>query len=486
VQHPPTGKGLGTRRESSAAQGGAAADDADTTAARARRPLSTSTKGRYVAHLSTKSNVVPFPLFPTEPLSATVQASQTVKHRRGPCLNRRTGQNGTVYQKQGSVWDPAAFAYGKYYEDTKSGVRRHRTIPLGRCRTKSVAKQKLRTFIAEQKINDAETFHRITAPGLTFEDQAKVWMESLRTRRRRPLKPATIANYEHYLAKRLVPVLGGLPLAEVGNSALRILVDQMSTEKLSAKTIANYVTAAKLVVASAVDAEGEPLYPRKWNDEFIGVPIVEKDKQKRQTVTGEEITDVISRSKGRYLVLFAALAGSGMRIGEGLALKPEDFSSVCRVIHITHAIWRGKDQAPKTPASTRDIDIAEPLAAMLREYIAKIPAAHYLFATASGKPMIQRNVLRMLHSKRKVGFHVFRRFRTSILRKARVPEDLLKLWLGHASKSVTDDYARQLREDLPFRQEWAERAALGFSISKPEDVLPCSTGIVATRNSKAA
>ena len=121
---------------------------------------------------------------------------------------------------------------------------------------------------------------------------------------------------------------------------------------------------------------------------------------------------------------------------------------------------------------------------MLREYIAKIPAGSYLFATASGKPMCQRNVLRMLHSKRKVGFHVFRRFRTSVLRKARVPEDLLTLWLGHASKSVTDDYARQLREDLPFRQEWAERAGLGFSLSQPDNV--CSTGIVATHNSKAA
>ena len=31
-------------------------------------------------------------------------------------------------------------------------------------------------------------------------------------------------------------------------------------------------------------------------------------------------------------------------------------------------------------------------------------------------------------------------------------------------RSVTDDYARQLREDLPFRQEWAERAGLGFEL----------------------
>ena len=82
--------------------------------------------------------------------------------------------------------------------------------------------------------------------------------------------------------------------------------------------------------------------------------------------------------------------------------------------------------------------------------------------------MSQRNTLRILHNRKKVGFHAFRRFRTSILRKARVPGDLEKLWLGHASKSVTDDYARQLREDLPFRQEWAERAGLGYRSKLPK------------------
>lgn len=240
----------------------------------------------------------------------------------------------------------------------------------------------------------------------------------------------------------------------------------------------NYVEAAKLVVASAVNAEGELLYPRKWNDDFIGVPIVEKDKQVRQTITADEVTDIIIRSKqARYRVLFATLPGTGLRIGEGMALKPEDFSHECRVIHVTHAIWKGKDQPPKTSAAIRDIDIPEELAALLREYIAGVSPGRYLFATASGKPMSQRNVLRYLHS---------RRFRTSVLRKAKVPEDLLRLWLGHASKSVTDDYARQLREDLSFRQDWAEHAGLGFSIVKTADVLQCSTGIVATRNSKAA
>ena len=43
-----------------------------------------------------------------------------------------------------------------------------------------------------------------------------------------------------------------------------------------------------------------------------------------------------------------------------------------------------------------------------------------------------------------------------------MPEDLIALWLGHSGRSVTDTYARQLREDVPFRQEWAERAGLSY------------------------
>ena len=248
-------------------------------------------------------------------------------------------------------------------------------------------------------------------------------------------------------------------------------IDKMSAEKLPsgnnmlAKTIVNYVETAKLVVASAVNAEGEPLYPRKWNDEFIGVPIVEKDKQDRQTVTGDEVTNIIARSKGRYRTLFSLLAGSGVRTGEGLALKPEDFSSDCRVIHITHAIWKKNDQRPKTPASVRDIDIPEQLAALVREYLATIPAGHYLFATASGKPMSQRNTLRILHNRKKVGFMPFA---DSALRfcgkpgypviwrssgSAMLQSRLRTIMPGNCVKICLSDRNGQSAQDLAFRSK---------------------------------
>jgi integrase len=99
---------------------------------------------------------------------------------------------------------------------------------------------------------------------------------------------------------------------------------------------------------------------------------------------------------------------------------------------------------------------------MVREFISNKEG--YLFATAKGKPLQPRNVLRVLHATGKpVGFHAFRRYRAAVLRKAQVPEVLIVLWLGHA-QNLTDRYAAQLREDVAYRVEWCNRAGLGFSV----------------------
>jgi hypothetical protein len=82
---------------------------------------------------------------------------------------------------------------------------------------------------------------------------------------------------------------------------------------------------------------------------------------------------------------------------------------------------------------------------------------------AQGKPLQQRNVLRILHSAKRVGFHAFRRFRLTWLRKSGTPKDLERFWMGHAPAEVGDLYSK-LKDDVAFRQEWAERVGLGFEL----------------------
>jgi integrase len=108
------------------------------------------------------------------------------------------------------------------------------------------------------------------------------------------------------------------------------------------------------------------------------------------------------------------------------------------------------------------VDIAEQLAIILREYVAG--KTGYLFSTRNGTPLSQRNVRRALHAAGATcGFHSFRRYRAAMLRKTRVPEDLIGLWLGHA-RTLTDRYATQLTEDVEYRSDWCERVGLGFSL----------------------
>ena len=59
----------------------------------------------------------------------------------------------------------------------------------------------------------------------------------------------------------------------------------------------------------------------------------------------------------------------------------------------------------------------------------------------------------------------FRRFRFSVRRRAGVPENLIKQWLGH-SQNLMDLYAAQLRYDVAYRREWCEKAGLGFELGE--------------------
>lgn len=107
------------------------------------------------------------------------------------------------------------------------------------------------------------------------------------------------------------------------------------------------------------------------------------------------------------------------------------------------------------------MDIPEVLAKELRNYIPS--TSSLLFATANGKALQQRNVLRILHAVKGVGFHAFRRFRLTWLRKNGVPKDLERYWMGHAPEEVGDLYSK-LKDDVSFRQQWAERIGLGFDL----------------------
>ena len=181
--------------------------------------------------------------------------------------------------------------------------------------------EKLREFIEREGINSSATFAATTTPGTAFREQAEEWIKKMQTRKRRPVKPATIYQWRQALDKWVLPNIGDMALAEVGNGVLKQLIETMTEGGLGPKTIVNYSQTVKMVVASAVDKNGNRIYPVEWNHDFCELPIVDKAKQYRPTITEAELEQVLSNSKGRYFALFALFAGTGLRIGEALAVK---------------------------------------------------------------------------------------------------------------------------------------------------------------------
>jgi integrase len=407
--------------------------------------------------------------------------------RRGKSMSRRIGQNGNVFVKSNCKLrrcdHPKGLCpkYGRFWKDQPGQHERLRiVVSLGNV-THTVAERNLRDHIRKSLVDSPETFVEVTAPTTTFKKQAQWWLDEMQAgrivsrKKRKQIKPATMAGYQaavNWLNQRI----GDATLADIKNEVAKQLVIKMRAANLADKTIVNYFQVVKAVVASAVSSEGEQLYPRNWNFHFIGLPVIDEKKQRKPAFTTNEVEQILARAKGRYKVLFALLAGTGMRIGEALGLKiGEHLSGDFTTIRVRQSVWRGSVQTPKTDNAIREIDVHTSLAALLKASVGNRTIG-FLFQTESGGPLTQRNIQRDGLGKIKrdmnleagKGFHSFRRFRAAHLRKNRAPWDLQKLWLGHANKDVTDRYAEQLKEDVDWRKQEVEIVGLGFTLPSVE------------------
>jgi integrase len=435
----------------------------------------------YVQELSARtpgSPLEPRAIAPPPPEHDIVSVTPK-RRRKGPSMSRRRGQTGYVWQKNQSgnnKWDSAAPAYGQVWIDAPGRERRRKFYLLGVCRTKSEAKRRLKEMIERDRINSTVEITQ-SIDSITFDQQSEWWIKAiedgrvLHRRKRTRIKPATIDGYK-CAVNWLSPHIGKTLLANIKNAAAKELVANMKQAGLSNKTIVSYFQVLQSVIASVVNGEGEQVHPRTWDSHFIGLPVVNPKKQNRPTRTAKEIEMIIAASWNRYQVLYSLLAGSGLRIGEALALKiDQHISDKCSTIHVRQSLWHGTEQEPKTQAAVRDVDVTKELAALLAKFIGDRKDG-YLFCTDSGKPLSPRNILRdSLHptlaklKQSKTGFHCFRRFRESVLQKSEARALLVDYWMGHENREMGTRYAKQLVEDVAWRKQWAKKVGLGFKLT---------------------
>jgi integrase len=337
---------------------------------------------------------------------------------------------------------------------------------------------------------DCQKIRERIAPTTTFREQAAWWIAEVKAgrivhaKKRTQIRSATIIGYEtgvNYLNKQI----GDMPLISIDNPEAKTLVAKMRLEvqddkpRFADKTIVEYFSVMQRVIKSAVDDKLKQLYPRDWDLSAICLPRVNPKNQHRPTLSRREVSDIVSKSKGQYRVLFALLPGTGLRISEALGLEIKHLSSDRSIISVSQQLGKNGqvETYPKTDAGIREIDLDPSLAKMLRDFIGDRKEG-YLFQTQNGTMFNSRNIYRdglarVLKEigRKNVRYHAFRRFRESVLLRSECRNILINFWIGHADSEMSSRYGKQLLEDVEFRQEWAKKVGLGFDLPTSEPAL---------------
>jgi integrase len=393
-------------------------------------------------------------------------------------MSRRSGQEGTIVKEGG--WYRVRFRLDVpgQFERIHKSVKICSTSGPGLL-TKSERERRKVEIVNSFGANSAEYFNQIAAigQGRTFSEQAKEWLQQCKSRRRKPIKPATFRGWESYLDKWLNPLIGKLLLANVNNSALKSIVSNLSENGLSAKSIRNIVQVVVMVMHSAVNENGEEIFPRKWNYVFADLPVV--CNQRSPMFTGENVTSIIAMAEEPVRTTCLLFAATGLRAGELFGLETKHFSG--NTITVAQSVWEGRVQTPKTTNAYRQVDLHPTIGDWLRAFIGDRNEG-FIFRTSTGTPFRQSNFLRSYFHPildklgiEKQGFHGFRRFRVTHLESSSVPNALVRYWTGHAGSSngdvvkstVTDKYV-QMSKDARFRAEVAKQIGYGFELPEVE------------------
>ncbi|HEY0951711.1 site-specific integrase [Nocardioides sp.] len=262
--------------------------------------------------------------------------------------------------------------------------------------------------------------------------------------------PGTARIIDNALRIHIVPRLGSQRLAYIRRSDVQAFVKWLESRELrpatesgpartlSAGSVRNIYEVLARVMDAAVEDRVIAISPcrrialPKGHDDEVEVP------------TLEEVDRVRDALPERWQALPVVLAGSGLRVGELLGLRPSDVDFLRRSIRVERQRLQTDQIAPlKSRASRRSVPVGQVVIDALAAHLASYPATEdALFTDELGKPLTYRRWKRLVSDAAKVAgaeitSHSFRHFAASALISGGASVKQVQAFLGHASAVVT-------------------------------------------------
>jgi integrase/recombinase XerD len=234
---------------------------------------------------------------------------------------------------------------------------------------------------------------------------------------------------------RTAQALGGhyeRPIADLRRDELRSYVEHLRGQRRSASWLKMKLAAIVFLFAKTLGREADVSFV-VWPKQYSPLPTV--------LSLGEVAALLQALRHPLYLAIATVLYGTGLRLGEALALEVSDIDGARGVLRVRH----GKGNR------AREVKLSSELYQWLRGYWSKErPALPYLFASRrTGRPPTQDAVRRALAvAAEQAGItkpvrpHVLRHSYATHLLDAGTDVRIIQTLLGHRSVQTTARYAR--------------------------------------------
>lgn len=219
-------------------------------------------------------------------------------------------------------------------------------------------------------LNDINNNTYIEPSKMTVEQWMYIW---LRDYKKTSVKPKTYAAYEAQVRNHIAPGLGSYTLSNLRNDMVQRFVNELSNKGLESLTIERIVGILKSALMQAVDNDLIAKSPATR----VKMPL-QKERNPRVLTVHEQDLFMEAAKEHRNGEIFLLILGTGLRIGEALALTWDDIDFEKRVLRVNktqieycehvngETIYHRTCGSPKTKTSNRTVPLIPTLVEMLQ------------------------------------------------------------------------------------------------------------------------
>lgn len=360
-------------------------------------------------------------------------------------MGRRGNNEGSVFKRKSDGRWCAVVTTG-YSADTGKPIRAYY---YGSSRAEAVA-------LRDEALKDVKAGTYVKPVKQTVGEWLTTWLETYVAP---SVRPKTWEGYESNIRVHLRPALGGIELRGLQTNHVQRMVNEKQKAGLSPRTIESMVNTLKAALKQAM-IEGLVTrnvaeHARKPRKEQTDIRVLSVEEMNALTTVAME---------DRLGPLFIVMLGTGMRVGEILALEWKHIDLAKSNLSVVQSAVTAKTpnakarqkliQNPKTEKGKRQIPLPEDVATVLDQW-RKIQAQEKLklgplyknsgrvFTSTIGTPLIARNVARKLSQlAEKAGVehvnpHALRHTFATRLLEAGVHPKVVQEMLGHKDITLT-------------------------------------------------